>query len=113
MTSEQLYRDRLARLLRRQQQLGDTFHRAVKRAGETYETERTRLDKERKALEGLKDEPVVAVRTGPGPRPEVFHRLGAGCGWMPLPGGRAEMFLTEAQDRGLRPCSSCAQQLVA
>ncbi len=106
MTSQDFYEKRLANLLSQEQGAGEQLHRAVKRATEAYEGVRARLDADRRKLEGLKDEPVVVVRRGPGPHPTVFHREDRACGWRPSSGER--MFMGEGFARGLKGCKSCA-----
>jgi len=107
MTSKEFYEKRLASLLSQELGAGEQLHRAVKWATDAYESSRARLDAERKKLEGLKDEPVVVVRRGPGPRPTVFHREDRSCGWRPSSDDR--MFMSEGFARGLKGCKLCAR----
>lgn len=108
MSPAEHYQVRGERLQKAEQQAAAEFYQAVRRATERYEGRRAELDRRRQELQGIRDEAVVMVRRGPGPAPEVFHRADGYCGWRPGSSSREEMFESEAFDRGLRPCSSCA-----
>jgi hypothetical protein len=106
MADREYVERRLEELLREERAASGHFHQVVKQATKAYEDRRQRLDAKRASIERRSDEPVVIVRKGPGPAPTVFHRTDKDCGWKPSAG--EHLFLSEALDRGLQGCSSCA-----
>jgi len=54
----------------------------------------------------MQDDPVVLVRNY-GSNVRVYHEISGQCGWVGFKGGFSKILLTEANDRGLRPCTSC------
>lgn len=59
-----------------------------------------------KKLLVMQDDPAVLVRNY-GANVTVYHDASGACGWVGFPGGFSKILLTEANERGLRPCSSC------
>jgi hypothetical protein len=75
-----------------------------------------RIETAREALAGREDEDEVLVRNTPGPIVEIFHAATDYCGRVSAEAIRRgkydRLFISEALDRELRPCSACATHLV-
>lgn len=108
----ELWERRARALLDEERSAASSLHRSLRRATDTYEDARKQLDQRRKDLDAMKDDPIVLVRRGPGPKPTVYHAVGGSCGWRPLPPGREPLFLSEAKKAHLGPCSaqSCRRE---
>lgn len=92
------------------------YRRAVVAAGRTLTTKLDAIKAELAKLDRYENDPEVLVRNGPGPAVEIFHAAGDYCRRVTAAAvarGRYDrMFLGEALERGLRPCSACAEHLV-
>lgn len=85
---------------------------AVRAATEQLDATLARVDAQLQQLESWRNDPVVYVRTGPGPPVEVYHSSGQPCGKVNpvmVEAGRFESIpVGEAVARSLRPCTACA-----
>jgi hypothetical protein len=85
---------------------------AVRTATEQLDATLSQVDAQLQQLETWRNDPVVFVRTGPGPTVEVFHSSEQPCGKVNpvmVEAGRFESVpVGEAVARGLRPCTACA-----
>ena len=81
--------------------------RRLERIEESHAAEQARFEARRAKLDLWRHDPVVLVRVGPGPRPEVYHDITRTCGYLAPTTTVETQLLGEALERALRPCERC------
>lgn len=108
--------ERMRALAAKEQTAYRTHHSAISAAQKALNGKLRRIEAAREALAGRDDEDEVLVRNTPGPTVEIFHAATDYCGRVSAQAIRRgkydRLFISEALDRDLRPCSACASHLV-
>ncbi len=111
-----LHEDRMRALANREETAYRTHHAAISAAQKALERKLRRIEALRKELARRTDEAEVLVRNSPGPRVEIFHSATEYCGRVNAAAVKRDkydrLFISEALERDLRPCSACATHLV-
>jgi hypothetical protein len=110
-----LHEDRHRQLTQQELDARRTHYQAISNAQRVLRKRLDSVDKERERLEGHESDPEVLMRTGPGPTVRIFHSADDYCGRVDpravAHGGFKRLFLFEAEELGLRPCTACASGL--
>lgn len=112
-----VYEDRMGEFAAREQSAYQVHYKAISDAQKKLGRKLKGIETEREAIAGRTDEAEVLVRNSPGPTVEIFHAATGHCRRVnasAIRRGRYDrLFLSEALERDLRPCSACATHLVS